>query len=107
MCPSLRSIASMSTHINSGSLAPYCDDVALAITTGWISIASKAAATEMLKPGNEPDQPTATTSPGSTPACCSMSTTTAAKLGFTDVCFDCRLAGRLVVNDIALPTMPL
>ena len=62
--PASASTLSISSHVSSGSFAPYCDDVTLATITGSIRIASIADNNATLSPGKEPVQPTATLSPG-------------------------------------------
>ena len=100
------STRSMSSHVKPGSLAPHCDDATLDTTSGRVFKVSSAASAAMLRPGNEPDMPTATTSPSTIPARFKRCTITAAKLGFTAVCFAARWPVFVVMGDMSSPTRP-
>ncbi len=80
----------MSSQVSEGWVAPYSEAAALVMISGSAPRVSSAAHIVMFIAGNEPVRVTATRSPRPPPASVSISTNTAAKFGFADVCLAVR-----------------
>ena len=63
---------SISGHVNPGWLAPHVEAVTDEIAISSASSASAAAATARFRPGNDPENPAAITSPGPMPTAASL-----------------------------------
>src|SRR5690625_1749787 len=97
----------MSIHVKPGTFAPHVDALSDETAINSTSIASAAANTARLRPGNDPENDAHTTSPGSTPASAMRRTTYAAQSGLVAVRFACKSPSVVVMLLHSKPMSPV